>query len=42
MKKEGHKKHVTEVVADQVILLDKKMKATESGMEEISNDELPF
>ena len=40
--KEGHKKHVTEVVADQVILLDKKMKATESGIEEITGDELPF
>jgi single-strand DNA-binding protein len=40
--KEGHKKYVSEVVADQVILLDKKMKATESGIEEITNDQLPF
>ncbi len=30
--KEGHKKYITEVVADQVLLLDKKIKATEEGM----------
>jgi single-strand DNA-binding protein len=40
--KEGHKKFITEVVADQVIMLDKKIKATEEGVEEVSNDELPF
>ena len=40
--KEGHKKFITEVVADQVIMLDKKVKATESAIEEITKDELPF
>jgi single-strand DNA-binding protein len=40
--KEGHKKFITEVVADQVIMLDKKVKATEEGVEEVSKDELPF
>lgn len=40
--KEGHKKYVTEVVADQVLLLEKKLKATEEGIEEISKEELPF
>ena len=39
--KEGQKKYVTEIVADQVILLDKKTKVPEK--EEIINDEpLPF
>lgn len=40
--KEGHKKYVTEVVADQVLLLEKKLKATEEGIEEISKEELLF
>lgn len=40
--KEGHKKFVTEVVADQVLLLDKKMKITEEGVEEVPKDVDPF
>ncbi len=40
--KEGHKKFMTEVVANQIIMLDKKVKATEEGVEDVSNDELPF
>ena len=40
--KEGHKKYVTEVVADRILILEKKIKATEEGIEEISNEALPF
>ncbi len=40
--KDGHKKYITEVVADQVILLDKKLKATEQATEEATKEELPL
>lgn len=40
--KEGNKKYITEVVADEVILLDKKLKATETSTEEVTKEELPF
>ena len=40
--KEGHQKFNTEVVTDQILLLEKKVRATEEGFEEISKEELPF
>ncbi len=40
--KEDHKIFMTEVVADQVLMLDKKRKATEESLDEVSNHELPF
>lgn len=40
--KDGHKKYITEVVADQVILLDKKAKSTAQDVEELTMKELPF
>ena len=39
--KEGQRKYVCEIIADQVILLDKKRVADETE-EEISGEELPF
>lgn len=38
---DGEKKYVTEIVADQLILLDKKPKATEIAPGELSED-VPF
>ncbi len=40
--KDGHKIYITEIVADQVILLDKKIKATEHGTEEATKEGPPF
>lgn len=40
--KEGQKKYVTEVVAEQVVLLDKKAKNADDGVDNISGDTLPF
>ena len=40
--KDGQKKYVTEVVADQVVLLDKKTTATEINNEDHSGEPLPF
>ena len=40
--KEGQKKYVTEVVADQVVLLDKKTTAPEINNEDHSGEPLPF
>lgn len=40
--KDGGKKYVTEVIADQIVLLDKKTKASEPGENEISGNEVPF
>lgn len=38
----GQKKYVTEVVADQVILLDKKDKDSGNDSENILNERIPF
>ena len=38
----GQKKFITGVAADQVILLDKKIKITEEGAEDVTKEELPF
>jgi single-strand DNA-binding protein len=40
--KEGQKKYVTEVVGDQVVLLDKKTKETDSEVNDIAGEEVPF
>jgi single-strand DNA-binding protein len=40
--KDGQKKYVTEVVGDQVVLLDKKTKETESEVDDIAGEEVPF
>jgi len=40
--KEGQKKYVTEVVADQVVLLDKKTKEAEPEVNDIAAEEVPF
>lgn len=40
--KDGQKKYVTEVVADQIVLLDKKTKTNENEVEDIPGDESPF
>jgi single-strand DNA-binding protein len=40
--KDGQKKYVTEVVADQVVLLDKKTKSLEDETNDISGDPMPF
>ena len=40
--KEGQKKYVTEIVAEQIVLLDKKMKANAGEANEISEEPLPF
>lgn len=39
---DGQKKYVTEVVADQVVLLDKKEKTPETEIENITDEKLPF
>ncbi len=40
--KDGHKKYITEIMADQLILLDKKIKTTDQSMEEMPKENLPF
>lgn len=40
--KDGHKKYVTEIFADQVVLLDKKAKEEEKEAENNLNEPLPF
>jgi len=40
--KEGQKKYITEVVADQVILLDKKTKIEQNEVENDIDEPLPF
>ena len=40
--KEGQKKYVTEIVADQVVLLDKKTKIEPNETEDNSDAPLPF
>ena len=41
--KEGHKKYITEVIADQIILLDKKTTIEQKELEEDITDEvIPF
>lgn len=40
--KDGQKKYVTEVVAEQLILLDKKEKGTEKMTEQDNVDPMPF
>jgi single-strand DNA-binding protein len=40
--KEGQKKYVTEVVADQVVLLDKKEKTPGTEIKNITDETLPF
>lgn len=40
--KEGQKKYVTEVVADQIVLLDKREKTTGTEIENITDEKLPF
>lgn len=40
--KEGQKKYVTEVVADQVILLDKKEKTSENNVDDVAQAPIPF
>ena len=40
--KEGTNKYVTEIVADQIILLDKKMKEPPGEAGELNNDVVPF
>ncbi|HEY5463003.1 MAG TPA: single-stranded DNA-binding protein [Hanamia sp.] len=40
--KEGQKKYVTEIVAEQIVLLDKKTKANAGEANEILEEPLPF
>ena len=40
--KDKQTKHITEVVADQVVMPDKKVKATGESIDEVSKEELPF
>ena len=40
--KEGNNKYITEIVADQLILLDKKMKEQPGEAGELNNDVVPF
>lgn len=40
--KDGQKKYVTEIVADQVILLDKKAKSDQDGENEHTDGPSPF
>ena len=40
--KDGQKKYVTEVIADQIVLLDKKEKTQENNVEDIPEGPLPF
>jgi single-strand DNA-binding protein len=40
--KDGVKKYVTEIVAEQVILLDKKAKTSEAVIEDNNEETMPF
>ena len=40
--KDGAKKYVTEIVAEQIIMLDKKVKMSEPEIENENGDVLPF
>ncbi|MBS1736343.1 MAG: single-stranded DNA-binding protein [Bacteroidetes bacterium] len=40
--KSGQKKYITEIVADQILLLDKKTKKEEAPADESPEDLLPF
>lgn len=40
--KDGGKKYVTEIVAEQMIMLDKKVKMSETEIENENGDVLPF
>jgi single-strand DNA-binding protein len=40
--KDGVKKYVTEIVAEQVILLDKKAKTSETVIEDNNEETMPF
>jgi single-strand DNA-binding protein len=40
--KDGVKKYVTEIVAEQIIMLDKKIKVSEPEIENENGDMLPF
>ena len=40
--KEGQKKYVTEVVAEQIVLLDKKTKTAENEANDIAGEQFPF
>lgn len=40
--KDGTKKYITEVIADQIVLLDKKTKASEPEENDIFGNEVPF
>jgi len=40
--KDGQKKYITEVVADQVVLLDKKTKSMDQETNDISGEQVPF
>ena len=40
--KDGRKKYVTEIVAEQIMLLDKKNTAAENNNEDHSGEPLPF
>lgn len=39
---DGQKKYVTEVVADQIVLLDKKEKTPGTEIENVTDETLPF
>ena len=40
--KDGGKKYVTEVIADQIVLLDKKEKTLENNVDDMRGQPLPF
>ena len=40
--KDGEKKYVTEVIADQIVLLDKKEKTLENNVDDMRGQPLPF
>jgi len=40
--KEGQKKYVTEVVGEQIVLLDKKTKSTDQEASDIAGEQIPF
>lgn len=40
--KEGQKKYVTEIVADQVVMLDKKTKEAELEKNDMESENIPF
>jgi len=40
--KDGQKKYVTEIVADQIVMLDKKVKSSEQEIENENEEMLPF